>query len=448
MSENRVTRRQFVRETAVGAAALAAGISAGSIVEVGNAAGTNTSGILNYNPDMEYRRCGKTEWMISSACLGGHWKRVNEMVPGLFNGGSWLSANLGDPAFQQNRYDVVTRCIERGINYIDACTGAEIIAYSKALEGRRDQMHLGWSWYEREARSSAACNGDALIKVFEDSLVEAKQEYVDLYRIVCGVDGRKGENGEEPVTHITPETPYSESSGWPDPHYSHPYPITEEIFLASRANHRVHPQGQTPPVADRGIYLVYPDGGRVLIYEDPDVASFSPIAVRKRRRPPALAPVTPSNAPATGALDFRQSTAYDHPGKFAHPGNADVLDQWPAFNTSCNAVQWVSERVGQLLYHRRPDSFEGVLLQHPWHYLHGFTEANNFANDFGLVIQGVVKDFLGPYFLYIGYHTTQKNGQYVHRPTWINTGNKNRAARLLTEGLNWFNDLFQAYRRV
>ncbi|NQU22813.1 MAG: hypothetical protein HQ567_16160 [Candidatus Nealsonbacteria bacterium] len=115
-------------------------------------------------------------------------------------------------------------------------------------------------------------------------------------------DVRKGENGEKPVTHITPETPYSESQGWPDPHYSHPYPITEEIFLVSRANHRVHPQGQTPPEADRGIYLVYPDGGRVLIYEDPNVASFSPIAVRKRRRPPALASVTSPNAPATGIV--------------------------------------------------------------------------------------------------------------------------------------------------
>ncbi len=115
-------------------------------------------------------------------------------------------------------------------------------------------------------------------------------------------DVRQGENGEAPVTHITPETPYSESQGWPDPHYSHPYAITEEMFLVSRANHRVHPQGQTPPEADRGIYLVYPDGGRVLIYEDSDVASFSPIAVRKRLRPPMLAPATSPNAPATGTV--------------------------------------------------------------------------------------------------------------------------------------------------
>ena len=33
--------------------------------------------------------------------------------------------NISRPDFQKNRYDVVTRCIERGINYIDACTQAK-----------------------------------------------------------------------------------------------------------------------------------------------------------------------------------------------------------------------------------------------------------------------------------------------------------------------------------
>ena len=164
-------------------------------------------GTTSYNADMEYRRCGKTGWMVSAVCLGGHWKRVNRMVPGVFQGNSWLSANLNDAGFQKNRYDVVTRCIERGINYIDACTGAEIQAYSKALEGRREQMYLGWSWYEREARNRNQCNGDALMAVFEDSLKVCKQEYVDLYRIVCGVNGRRGEDGRWSVAmcleHLT-----------------------------------------------------------------------------------------------------------------------------------------------------------------------------------------------------------------------------------------------------
>jgi aryl-alcohol dehydrogenase-like predicted oxidoreductase len=117
-----------------------------------------------------------------------------------------LSADLDDTGFQQNRYDVVTRCIERGINYIDACTGAEIQAYSKALEGRRDQMYLGWSWYEREARNRNQCTGKALMEVFEDSLRVCKQEYVDLYRIVCGVDGRRDKDGKWVFPHSEAES--------------------------------------------------------------------------------------------------------------------------------------------------------------------------------------------------------------------------------------------------
>ncbi len=206
MAQDSLTRREFVRETAASAAALAAGVSVSGIVAVGNAEEADTRGILNYNPDMEYRHCGKTDWSVSAVCLGGHWKRVNAMVPSAYQGSSWLSANLNDEGFQKNRRDVVTRCIERGINYIDACTGAEIQAYSKALEGRRDQMYLGWSWYEREARNRKQCNGDALMAVFEDSLKVCKQDYVDLYRIVCGVDGHRDKDGKWLYPHNEAES--------------------------------------------------------------------------------------------------------------------------------------------------------------------------------------------------------------------------------------------------
>ena len=140
------------------------------------------------------------------------------------------------------------------------------------------------------------------------------------------IDTTKGENGEEPITHITPETPYSESQGWPSPHYSHPYPINEDLFLVSRANHYVRKQKQLPPEADRAIYLVDTLGGRELIYEDPTVASFSPIPVRKRITPPVLASVLPKDAPKEGTLFVQNAyLTRNDPEKKIKPGSIKAI---------------------------------------------------------------------------------------------------------------------------
>ncbi len=116
------------------------------------------------------------------------------------------------------------------------------------------------------------------------------------------IDNSLGENGEPSILHITPETPYSETHGWPSPNFSHPYPVTEDLFLTSRANHHVPGQGTLPPENDRAIYLVDTLGGREFIYENPAVASFSPIPIRKRSRPHAFPASVPANAPDFATL--------------------------------------------------------------------------------------------------------------------------------------------------
>ena len=137
-----------------------------------------------------------------------------------------------------------------------------------------------------------------------------------------------GENGEEAITHVTPETPYSETRGWPEPHYSHPYPLTENIFLVSRANHPVHKQGQVPPEANRAIYLIDSLGGRDLIYEDLEVASFSPIPIRERKRPPILPVMTPPDAEPYGTLFLQNAyltRALNDPDGVIKPGMIKAL---------------------------------------------------------------------------------------------------------------------------
>ena len=197
---DKVTRRAFVKAGAAAAAGVTAGIKPTYTVYAGNPSNEKTDKIVNYNEQMEYRRAGKTNLMVSAVCLGGHWKRVNTVVPDLFQGRSWLSANLDSKEFEKNRTEVVTRCIERGINYIDACTKQEVIMYAKALKGRRDKMYLGFSWYQEEMRSLSKEMEKAekagkpkppgwitarLKEAIDHGFQETGLDYVDVWRITC-----------------------------------------------------------------------------------------------------------------------------------------------------------------------------------------------------------------------------------------------------------------------
>ncbi|MBN2270801.1 MAG: aldo/keto reductase [Sedimentisphaerales bacterium] len=187
-----LTRRQFVRDGAAAAAGLAVGINAAGAAD----GTTDVTKARSYNPQMKYRLLGKTGLWISQVCLGGHWKRVNVMAPSAFQGGDWLGANLKDEGFVKNRHDVVSRCIERGINYIDACTKQEVLTYAEALRGRRDKMHLGFSWYQEELRNPDFRTTDKLLGTLDKGMREAKLDYVDLWRITMHEQSGRHSEGE------------------------------------------------------------------------------------------------------------------------------------------------------------------------------------------------------------------------------------------------------------
>ena len=175
-----MTRREFMRDGAVAAAGFAVGLTA--LANLQAQAADEIRKTRSYNAEMEYRPLGNTGLWISAVCLGGHWKRVDKMVPGVFKSNSWLSADLNSDGFRKNRRDVVTRCLESGINYVDACTMQEILAYSEALRGRREEMFFGFSWYQEEMRRPNYRTAEALLGTLDKGLREAKLEYVDLWR--------------------------------------------------------------------------------------------------------------------------------------------------------------------------------------------------------------------------------------------------------------------------
>jgi len=178
MSNDKLSRRTFMRNSslmAVGVGLWRTGALAGKARATDSGSETAISKTPSYNPDMEYRRLGRTGLWVSAVCLGGHWKRINVMKQD----------------FDKNRRDVVSRCIDVGINYIDACCRSEVLAYSKALAGRRDKMYMALSYCGREVRQEEYRTAKKLMESFDSLLKESKEEYTDLWRITCYEPGGK-----------------------------------------------------------------------------------------------------------------------------------------------------------------------------------------------------------------------------------------------------------------
>lgn len=141
---------------------------------------------------MEYRRLGKTGLRISAVGLGGHWKGLEAALRRPFQGSGYDEAdfdNIHAPDFIANRNEVVSRAIELGVNYVDACSPPEVLAYSRALDGRREAMYLGYSWHTREPRFPEWRSVGRLLEGLETSLAEARLDAVDLWRISLPVGG-------------------------------------------------------------------------------------------------------------------------------------------------------------------------------------------------------------------------------------------------------------------
>ena len=194
MSADGISRRKFVRDSTIVTAGLAAGLGAvGKTLAEDSAAVKQTR---SYNPNMEYRRLGKTDMWVSAVCMGGHWKRIDKMVPGVFKRSGWLSADLNNDGFRKNRREVIGRCIDVGINLIDACTEEEVMAYSEALRGRRDKMFFAFSWYQEEMRYKKFRTAKALLQTLDKGMKQAKLEYIDLWRIVMLEQSSQHTEGE------------------------------------------------------------------------------------------------------------------------------------------------------------------------------------------------------------------------------------------------------------
>ncbi len=188
-------RRDFMRTTAVAAGGLAAGLGGNFLARAEDTAAIEKT--RSHNKEMEYRRLGNTGLWVSAVCLGGHWKRVADVIGHNIPAVSMPGPGPGKDALMKNRYDVLTRCMERGINYVDACTEGEIAAYGPALKGRRDKIYMGFAMWPKCPRNKAYCNAEMLLKTLDDGLKAAQVEYVDVWRLVASSPGKHSEADEQ-----------------------------------------------------------------------------------------------------------------------------------------------------------------------------------------------------------------------------------------------------------
>ena len=190
MKNDKLSRRDFMRNTSLAAVGTIVGALAGEGCRpCDTTKPADTSKMLNYNPKMHYRRLGKTNLMVSEVSLGGHWKNRNA-------GRYWdhfANEEVPDDV-ARNRTDVVSACIDVGINYLDITTAAECLCYGAALKGRRDKMYVGADIHNLGPRGPDRCNVKDQTHNVEECLRLLKTDYLDIWRPQAKMAGRLNTN--------------------------------------------------------------------------------------------------------------------------------------------------------------------------------------------------------------------------------------------------------------
>jgi predicted aldo/keto reductase-like oxidoreductase len=88
-------------------------------------------------------------------------------------------------AFMNNRDEVVSRCIEVGINCIDFAGNAEPETYCKVLQGRREKMYLCYSHPNSELRVPENRDAKRLVELFAAGLKRCRLDYADVWRLMA-----------------------------------------------------------------------------------------------------------------------------------------------------------------------------------------------------------------------------------------------------------------------
>ncbi|MBI2481258.1 MAG: hypothetical protein HYV60_22250, partial [Planctomycetia bacterium] len=166
------------------------------------------------------------------------------------------------------------------------------------------------------------------------------------------IDPLEGEDGERPITRITPEAAWPEAEGYSTPgSFCTPWAVNEELYFAA-----YQPEVITHGRRDQlenvyAIYLVDSFGGRELIYRNAEHSCVSPIPLRPRPQPPRIASSLPAadEAKDEGILFIQNANV----GSSLQPGTVRAIRvnqiHGQPTNVKLNAGIAINEVVKQIL---------------------------------------------------------------------------------------------------
>lgn len=243
-------------------------------------------------PDSYVRCGGDTRRPVAVFTLHGMDANGGNLRPlSAFENFEWTPAVAADGRLLYTRWD-----------YIDRFNGHFFSLWSANQDGTNPQLVYGNYTKAPQAVLEARSVPGSSRLVFT-----AAAHHSNTGGSICLLDRDRGAEGEAPLTRITPELPFPETEAWGNHFYAHPWPLSEEFFLVSWADHRLPPHAGSQPISDgrnpvngMGLYLLDAFGNLELLCRDPDLSSHYPMPLAPRPRPAAQASLVDWDGPPAG----------------------------------------------------------------------------------------------------------------------------------------------------
>ncbi|MDR1478671.1 MAG: hypothetical protein LBJ00_06990 [Planctomycetaceae bacterium] len=142
---------------------------------------------------------------------------------------------------------------------------------------------------------------------------------------ICVVDPSVDANSLDAITRITDGSfPEAESKNIPE-YYNSPYPLGEDLFLASYSRDKLVFEPNPNPDNALGLYLLDDQGNREVLYRDTKIGATCPLPIVSRAVPPLVLSHKNDNLAAQGLGEMNITNVYEGLGNKVKAGSIKKL---------------------------------------------------------------------------------------------------------------------------